>query len=279
MTNIKRYLELPLVKHLLIFTIYLMIVWLIHVLAVSIAAFFHFILDYRLSHIESWVFDRAWEIIIFCKLIALTFIMKFVYLKSDSRSPMREQFLAGIKWPGQDVWGLAIASNLILYFFVPAIDNPEITTVQFLKNLINFIGIVAFFMTDVFLIDALERMNPLRSKRAEIRNFILAAMIFISMKVTYVYADNINAIQAMFIYFIFSLHSYKKFWIETSVYVALFLAPALVLLGQDFIWKAHFSPFISANKEFPTIFLAIFIMSIVYVGYQQHQTRRFKPKP
>lgn len=278
MTQLKRYLELPLVKHLLIFTICMMIVWSIHVVVISVAAFFHFILDYRLAHVESWIFDRAWEIIIFCKLIGLTFILKFVYLKSDSRSPLREQFLSGIKWPGQDIWGLVLASHIVLYLFIKPVMNPEMTTVLVLKNLINYLGLVIFFMTDIFLIDALERMNPLRSKKAELRNFILAAIVFFSMKVTYGYAENITALVAMFIFFTFSLHSYKKFWIETFVYIALFLAPTLVLLGHDFIWKSSYSPFVSATKEMPTVFLAIFIMSIVYVGYRQQQMRRPKLK-
>lgn len=278
MTIVKKYFEIPLVKHLFIFTICMMLVWGVHVVVISLVAFFHFILEYRLAQVESWIFDRAWEIIIFCKLISLLFILKFVYLKSNSRAPLREQFLSGIKWPGHEIWGLVVASHFVLFAFVYPVKNPEITNIFVLKNIINYLGLIVFFISDVFLIDALERMNPLRSKKAEIRNFLLAAIVFLSMKLTYGYGENITALVALFVFFTFSLHSYKKYWIDTFLYISLFLAPALVLLGQDFIWKAQFSPFISSSAELPAVFLAIFIMSIVYVGYHQHQLRFPKKK-
>lgn len=276
MNLLKRYFELPIVKHLLIFTFCMMLIWGIHVLAISLIAFFHFILDYRLVDVESWIFDRSWEIVIFCKLIGLVFILKFVYLKSNSRSPLREQFLTGIKMPGHEIWGLVVASQLILYFFAEPFKNPDVTMVYILKNVINYFGLIIFFMTDIFLVDALERMNPVRSKKAEFRNFILAGIVFLSMKLTYGYAENITALVPLFSFFLFSLHSYKKFWIETFVYVALFLAPSLVLLGQDFIWESSYSPFQTSSEQIPSVFLAIFIMSIVYVGY--HQRRAALPR-
>lgn len=254
-------------KHLFFLLLGLLMLWGVHIIELSIVSFFHFLLGHRLAVIESWVFDKAWEMILVAKILPFIFLLKFVYLKSQSRHPLRDQVLSGVKFPSYETWVAVVVSLILVALFAQPILNPSMTQWDGLKTFINTVSLFMFFMCDVFFIDALERMYPIATKFKTLRNFIYSLVAFLIVKSVFLHALNITPFFGMTLFFILTLHHYKKNWLETSFYLFFFLVPAITLLGLDFIWKETFSIFVTKNDETTLLFLGIYLSCIFYVSY------------
>jgi|GEM_PF-4580705 hypothetical protein len=254
-------------KHLLFLFLGLMMLWGVHILELSVVSFFHFLLDHRLAVIEGWVFDKAWEMILVAKILPILFLLKFVYLKSLSRHPLRDQFLSGIKVPSYEIWVTIVVSLILTALFTKPTLNPGMTQWDGFKNFINAFSLFIFFMCDVFYIDALERMYPIATKLKILRNFVYSLISFLIVEKIFLHALNLTPFFGMTLFFLLMLHHYKKNWLETSCYLFFFLIPAITLLGLDFIWKDTFSVFIIKGDNPTLLFLGIYISCIFYVSY------------
>lgn len=265
-------------KHLLFLVLGLFLLWGVHIVELSIVSFFHFLLGHRLAVIESWVFDKAWEMIILAKIIPLIFLLKFVYLKSESRHPLRSQFLSGVRIPGHETWVSVVVGLILVALFARPILNPSMTQWNGLKTFINSISLFIFFMCDVFFVDSLERMYPITARLKILRNLIYSLISFFIVKAVFLHALNITPFFGITLFFILTLHLYKKNWLETGFYLFFFLVPAITLLGLDFIWKETFSIFITKNDETTLLFFGIYLSCIFYVSYFNSNQIKSKKK-
>jgi uncharacterized membrane protein len=128
-----------LLKHLLFLFLGLLMLWGVHIIELSLVSFFHFLLDHRLAVIEGWVFDKAWEMILIAKVLPILFLLKFVYLKSQSRHPLRDQFFSGINIPSYEIWVMIVVSLILTALFTKPTLNPGMTQWDGFKNFISAI--------------------------------------------------------------------------------------------------------------------------------------------
>lgn len=252
--------------------------WAFYIVELSVVSFFHFLLDHRLAVIESWVFDKAWEMIIVAKVLPLLFLLKFIYLKSVSRHPFRDQFISGVKTPQYEIWVAIVASLILTVLFTRPMPNPEMTQWDGFKSFVSCFSLFLFFMSDLFFIDALDRMYPLGTKLKTLRNFIYSVVSFYILQLIFLHAQNMSPFFGMTLFFVLTLHHYKKNWIETGVYLFFFLVPALSLLGLDFIWGESFSIFVAQGQDITVLFLAVYLSCIFYVSYSNKIRLKSKKK-
>ena len=83
-------------------------VWIIQLCLISLAAFFHFLLDHDLGTIENWVFDLGWQIVIFCKVSAFFIIRSFLNITKDPVTSFKNFVQDLWKIPSREVFAISI---------------------------------------------------------------------------------------------------------------------------------------------------------------------------
>lgn len=240
--------------------------WVIHVLVLSVVAFFHFRLDHKLIIIENWIYDFAWQLALLSKLISFFIYYKFFY---ESRTKNFSDLIFNIKsfLPQFEVFAVSLT---ILGFFsyfshLSFADNVLFTFDRFF---IQGGSIFILLFLDFLVIDIFDKdKSPIKTDPKS----LIIKVLFTSLVITiytisiFPFGDNLNSsVFSLFgiayvFYFLFD-----RSFINGLCYTAIVLIPLFTLFGFDPVWGQKFSYF---TPQIKNLSLYSFSLMGVLLGY------------
>lgn len=230
---------------LLHFSLYLLVLWLIHIVMVSIIAFFHFQLDYNLSNIEDWVSYNAWEVLVLTKLLAFWTYFRFLTIRVESRFPIKLMLQHGFS-PIKLESLLPLVFILLFIFMVGVPKVSQSILVSWLKILWSYIGVVIFYGVDIFVFIALQDVYPLKMKERRTMDIVCSLLLVMASYGLFPYAGSERVILFLTLYLTSFFTHYQgsgKNWTLPVFYLVVVAAPLASFFGVDPVWGERFSPF------------------------------------
>lgn len=265
MQNLKKLFLKNITKQFLVYGGHGLVIWITHLLILSVIAFFHFVLNHRLGTIEKWVFNHGWEVVTVSKVIATLVTLKLITLRVDLRNPIKTLFKEGFTGPCQELFIIITFMGLITIY----LGKPEMTgqsTIEMWKIIQSIICIFIFYMLDVVLIFFLQRLWPVAASQRFIRSLFFPLMFWIISKLTFLYAKNMNLTLYLFLFFsIFLSRGRVPSWGSAAIFIAFFISPISSLFGFDPLWGSSFS-LMKMKVEISALQFAILLMiSLFYL--------------
>jgi hypothetical protein len=258
-------------KNLIYYCSYCLLILIIHHILISTAAFFHFQLDHRLGTIEDWIFQKAWEIIILSKLISSWLILKFISIKSDLRSPIRDLFVRGFLIPQKETIVFVIFF-ILLIIGIGAPTKGHLISLEFYKPFTSFWGLIVFYLCDVIVFNGLKSIHPFTKLEKWASYVIFSSIIYGSSKGTFLYGLDISFNIYLIAFISFFLSDWKRInWSLPAFFLITCVAPLGAFLGFDPIWKASFTPLVLSRPIAPINLSLIVIVSLGYFFYKNHR--------
>lgn len=247
------------------FSLYLLVLWLIHLIMISIIAFFHFQLDYSLSNIEDWVSYNAWEILVLTKLSAFWFYFRFLTIRVESRFPVRLMLQHGfspLKFEN-------LIPLLFILLFIFAVGLPEASDailVSWLKVLWSYLGVVIFYGVDIFIFIALQDVYPLGKRDRRYLDIICALLLTIASYGIFPYVSGARVVLFLTLYLTsFFTHylNHGKNWTLPVFYLFIVAAPLASFFGVDTVWAGRFAP-LKMTHEIGIIESMVLIVALTF---------------
>ena len=245
------------IRQILYFVSYQFLNFVTYVAFISIATFFHFLLDHRLSDIENWIFDKNWPILGIGRLISVYFVFKFLSVKFEERRPLQKifrQFRGNLQIE-------TVASFLFLFVALMVlgrpgrnVDNPFGVS----KMAISYFGSLIMLLSDCLIILILNLVYPLEGKKwwpsilfMSLLSASLAGLLFQSS------LENICFLFfGTFIAYWLLKHKDRFEYIHAFVFGIVFFSPMIALFGLDPLWEKNYS-FLPMTQNVETIHLLI----------------------
>lgn len=251
-------------------------VWFFHFLMISVISFFHFQLGHRLGIIENWIFHQAWEIVILTKILALYVIIRIVHIRGESRKPIRDLLTSGFEKPKMEIF-VVITFSILAFFLSGQPTVSDKVSVEVFKSLVSLVGVIFFFMSDVFILNLLQGHFPL-SRKTWIIKLLICPLIFWGFSyISFRYGENLDSLIYFYLLMLLFLASWRRLkklkvksksnvsnWSLPFLYVIFFIGPVNSLLGIDILWGKAFSYFELIKPIYFYHLLVISIVSIVY---------------
>lgn len=247
------------------FSLYLLVLWLIHLIMISIIAFFHFQLEYSLSNIEDWVSYNAWEILVLTKLSAFWFYFRFLTIRVESRFPVRLMLQHGftpLKFEN-------LIPLVFILLFVFAVGLPQVSDailVSWLKVLWSYLGVVIFYGVDIFIFIALQDVYPLGKRDRRYLDIICALLLMIASYGIFPYVSGARVVLFLTLYLTsFFTHylNHGKNWTLPVFYLFMVAAPLASFFGVDTVWAGRFSP-LKMTHEIGIIESIVLIVALTF---------------
>jgi hypothetical protein len=228
------------------------VLWLSNLALVSVVAFFHFLLDYDMLTIESWLFHQGWELLGLNILISLVTVCKFLYLKTDERFPFRAIMLDQLKLPRLKPLFTVLGLFVLYIVLTRPVPNTSVTTVDYSKLFLGYMFCLTALSSLKILIISIDRILPLPSTYTILfRNVIFALLLTLLIRGSHLHGANIGVLFGIVCFCLFYLSSSDYYLSENLILSSLFVTPSFVLFGLDPVWGSEFSPYTlqSANSE------------------------------
>jgi len=263
----------PGLKSMLFFAGYLFLCSIVHIILVSIIAFFHFNLGHDLSLIEEWIFYQGWEIILTTKILSAFVILKFINQNTLERRPNRKLFLSRIVQPSSEFMVIIFVLFFCLLFFGRPLYS-EHYNFSFIKSLLSYIGVFSFFFIDLFILEMIAGETPPKGDLHKLLSgIIFAGLFWMAGKMTYTYSADFN----MMVYFNFFI-CYQIMYFKLNnftgpiLYLLLFVAPINILFGMDPIWLEHYSFFVMSSKIEAYYYIILASLIVTYLSYKKRSS-------
>lgn len=260
MTNRSLYIK----PHWTFLLFFMFMIWLSNLLIVSIVAFFHFLLDYNMLMIESWIFNQGWEILGLCFVVSLVVVCKFLYLKTDERYPFRTILIEQIRTPrSQTLIGAGVVLTFLIYLS-GLVPNENITTADVPKLILGtMFSVVTLCVMAIFIISN-DRILPLNSRAKALRNLLFPTLLLGVCRISFLHAESFGFVFWFNLTVLCFLVSSRLYLTEILVLSLGVIAPGLIFFGMDPIWGSEYSPYLYQDRDFPFYFLGLLV---VYSGY------------
>ncbi len=256
----------PLARHLYYFLGFQLVNALVHLVLLSIIAFFHFLLDHRLADIQDWVFFHGWEILGLGKLLSLAVMSRFLGVLSIERRPFFSliQLKKGI-WR-KEVFICLVFSLLGLIIIGSPFQEPNYEF-SFYRIVVNSFGVAIFFLSEAFLLLALNEWMPLKRGQWPIEIICFSFLSFVIHKSLFVFGtgwDGTVIFHLIMVYFFLKLRG-DHAWLHSCVYTVLYIVPLCVFFGVDPLWADKFS-FFRFSHTIGGVEVGVFtVLSIFYL--------------
>lgn len=258
-------------KNFVYYFCYWLLILIVHHILISTAAFFHFQLDHRLGTIEEWIFEKGWEIIILSKLFSSWLILKFISIKSDSRSPLRDVFTKGFHLPEKEIFIFAIFF-ILMSVMIGAPTKGALVSLYILKPMLSFLGITFFFLSDIMVFNSLKSIHPFSRIEKWSAYFIFSGVLYLFSKVIFLYGLDISFNLYLIALISFFFSDWRQInWSIPAFFLISCIAPLSAFLGWDPIWKDSFTPLVFSR---PLNAVNLSIIVIVAFGYFFYKSRQ-----
>lgn len=221
----------------------------VHLLILSIVAFFHFLLNHRMADIQDWVFFHGWEILTIGKLLSLFLVSRFIGILSSERRPFLHlyHFKKGIL--KKDLF-----ISLVIFLLGVVIVGKPVAAVNFDLNFyrlsVSLIGPLVFYGSEVLVLLSLNEYLPLKKKQWHVQVILFSLITYLSHRALFLYGERWEGDVVFFFIFIFyTLRLRGSFgWIHPFCSIVFLILPLSAFFGLDPIWGSRFSPFVFVNK-------------------------------
>lgn len=257
---------------LLYITLYLCLTWLIHMVVVSVAMFFHFLLDHNLRVVDSWFWDQAWIILIFTKVLTIIPFVFFLTLSHKERYPIASFFKSRTSPVRKELFVIMVFIFLLL--LITSSLSEQLGRLEIYRAFIVFLGVLSLYLIDVFFFLMLQLRYGLRQGERVVQIIFLSGGMGVIIANMIHYVDNINiTFLAWSVITLFLSVWRKDNFISPFVYISLVIFPLFILFGRDIIWAESFSYYYLESKNYEiTVFSAV-ILSLLYLSYTSFKNR------
>lgn len=256
-------------KHIFHFLLFGGVNWVVHTVIVSIIAFFHFSLGHRLTIIDNWVFENAWYIVVFSKLIAAAIAFKFISVKSNRRSPFKELLGGGVLMPTREI--LIMTTLLLTFFFL--YGGADLSTPESLigrKFFWSYYGTTFFYIIELFIIFSINNFFPLNTQSSLFALPIYGLIFWVHNKVTFFYAEGMSFyVFVNFVMLSFLINWKRLNWTLPAFLILFFIGPTASLIGLDPVWGKEYSVFSLKNEISAPVYIAINFIPVLYLLYKK----------
>lgn len=262
-------------KNIIYYFLFLLGVAIVHALTVGVVSFFHFILGHDLGTVEEWLFDKAYRVIVFSKILCLWWGLRVVFVRGEEKSPIKS-FLGFRKTSfSKEI----MVSLIYLYFIIGLIFWGESVgffsrPLKYLYNsqysiaklLVSFVGNTLNYLLDILFLLALNIIFPVKGKfKKIIFSLISSTLFYLSYKTIFSYGINLGTeIFFSFFFCIYLSFLGKPNWSRSFFFLVFFLSILHSFLGLDPIWGASFSPW-AIEGEKNSYFIIIYFPLLLYL--------------
>lgn len=254
-------------KSYLAISSYFFLCWVIHLLFISIAAFFHFLLKHPLSVIEEWTHHHGWELLICSKAIAFFIVSRFQVLDFETKRPLKSILKNIIKVPSGEILILSIYILISLLFIgLPKEQyNNDIFSASTFWSYFGSFMMIFFDLMIIYLSYREDRMNHYL-----LNIFCVSLTIYVWFKFTFLYAQNVDfsfLFHLILINFIF----FKKHMNFSNIILYLLLVFSLTsaVFGEDLFWGSSYSSFTLRKNPVFLERVSIYVIALVYLQYHK----------
>lgn len=258
---------------LLYYTIFHMLIWGLHLIVLSIVAFFHFDLEHSMTIIDDWIFSEAWILSFISTALAGFIMIKVLLIKSNFRNPISSMISASDRNLSAHILVIIIfILGSFLYWGRPDFKIRE--DFEFLKLILSYMGSIFIYFVDICILFLLDHFYPLKLKEKVFRVLTFPFLFLFFSKSTY-YLEPSNLKLVYFYSFLllicFSLKDLN--WKNSIVILFTVIAPLNAFFGLDVMWGDAFSPFIFKNPIDLSMIIVISILSFSYWLYSDWRQR------
>lgn len=217
---------------------------LIHLIVLSIVAFFHFLLEHRMGDIQDWVFFHGWEVVGLGKIIALIIMARFIGILSIERRPFVYLFRFQRGFFKKDV---LMALTIFILGIIIVGDPQHIVGSEFdlYRTFVSFLGHFIFYGSDALVILALNKFLPLKDGQWRYQVVLFSLISFFVQKNVFLFGVGWKAevIFALIMCFYLIRFENDVAWIHTILAILILFAPLATFFGLDPLWGNKFSTF------------------------------------
>lgn len=255
-------------KQVIFYFFFYAILWLFHLILISLISFFHLLLDHNIQTIGDWIGDRGWTLIIISKGVVFYLAMLFVNLKTQKISSLKSYFRNCVQTPRLELF-VAIFFLLIGLWGLGDIKFNRTMIVEIHRVLLSVAGAFLFFTVDYVLLVILDIFYPIReAKQRVVRILLLPFLFYIFTAATFVYEQTITfKLYAFFILLVYTGEWRRKNWTWPAIFLFVFIIPSISFFGLDPVWNEVYSP-MAASKKIET--WPFFILVTLAIGYLQY---------
>jgi hypothetical protein len=270
--SLTNFLESPLGKQVKFYFFFYILVWLIHLILISLVSYFHLLLNHSISTIGDWIVDRGWHLIIISKLLVIFLVFQFVKLKTNYLLLLRTYFKNAIQWPRHEMYVCLIFLITGLLSLGSVQWNASLIF-QIDRIILSIIGTFTFFAVDYLLIIILGLVFPVKEeKEINKRLFLFSFLFYFFTYMTFQYEQIISL--KLFAYFYLLLYTgiwRRPNWTLPLIVLLVFIIPAFTLLGLDPVWGHSFSLFKTISKISTS---SIFILIFFAIGFLHYRLKK-----
>lgn len=254
----------PLVSQILLYISFHVLIWGLHLIVLSVVAFFHFSLEHSMTILDDWIFSKAWSLSLISKIIATFIIIKLVTIKSNFRSPVFEILKKSNKSISPKNIVLIIFI-LLSFFFLGRTNSNYEQQVRLLEWISSYFGSCVFYGLDIIVILFLDYFYKINIGQ-KILQIVFFPFVFLFFTKTTFYID-VGTVPMVYFYSFLLLVSYNYFKhniMNAFLFIAVVIAPFNAFMGLDIMWGGKYSLVnLSQSQSLPTI-ITFLILSVFH---------------
>ena len=248
------------------------VIWLVHLLIISLISFFHLILDHSIGTIAEWINERGWQLILLTKFIVLFIFFQFFSLRFQVLKKLKIYYHNGIQLPRMDY--LVVCCFFLIGFL--SLGNPVLNSAmifQVFNILLSYVGLVLFFLSDFLFLVVLNSHFPLRKEQKTVGHILFAIIFYLGTLATFQYEFiAVNYLFLFLFWFLLYLSEWRrKNWTMPLSFLMLVFAPITSFFGFDPVWQNQFSFFKLTHKVNYSEIIVIILISALFLYHRQNK--------
>lgn len=268
----KDFLNSPIGKQCTNYTLFYAVIWVFHLIIVSVISYFHLILNHSIGTIADWIIDRGWIVISISKIVIFSIAVQFMKLKTKKYVLIKGMLRNSVSWPRHESFVLLVFLLLGIITIGNIHYNPAFI-LDFNHLISSSIGTLVFFGIDLFFILILDIFNPLKTEEErKLKIFIFPFMFYLYTRATFVYEQTISFnLYGYFLLILYFAYWRRRNWTLPIFLIISFFLPLFVFMGLDPVTGPTFSIF-SSNYVLGTPSLIILVLfSCAYLEWRKRK--------
>lgn len=267
------FLASPLGKQVAFYFYFYIVIWLIHLVMISLVSYFHLLLNHNISTIGDWIVDRGWTLIIISKLIVFILVYQFVRLKADYLVLLKKYFKNAIQWPRQEMY-VCLMFLLIGIMSLGKVGWNSSLIFELDRIALSSVGTFLFFAFDYVFLVILNLFFPVGDEGKTKKIILFSFLFYFFSFITFQYEQIISMKLLAYFFLLLYVGLWRRpNWSLPLMFLVLFIVPAFSLLGLDPVWGHSFTFFkMLRNISTISIFILVFFAT-AYLDYRlKHKT-------
>ncbi len=262
-------------SQVLYYSLFYTVLWLLHLLIISLISYFHLILDHNIRTIGDWISDRGWIIIIISKVCVFYLATLFIGLKTKKIYSLKSYLRNSIQIPRLEI----IVALLFLLLGVIGIGQVQVNKMMILefdRILYSIVGTFLFYGIDYAFLIIIDVFYPVRLKEElKRRLFIFPILFYFFSNSTFIYEQTINLKHLIIFFLLLYVGEWRRRnWTMPLLFLIAFIIPLYSFMGLDPVWADLYTPF-AAEKKISS--LSFFILISFGLGYLEYTLKK-KPE-